>query len=238
MLLAGDVGGTKTLIGVFRRDSVRPAAVDIRTYRTLDFPNLGALALDFVKDAGTAAREIDAACFGVAGPVTGTSARLTNIPWVVEAGAMCRDLSVPRTYLLNDLEALAWSVSVLEPDEIEVLLEGEPDESGGAALLAAGTGLGMALLPKIDGRFVPRPSEGGHVDFAARNPPEQLLRNALIEEYARAELERVVSGPGLANIHRFVHPHRCAALTQPPDSREFPALVTRAALEDGCRDCL
>jgi glucokinase len=237
MLLAADIGGTKTLIGLFSPDAQRPATVQTRTYRTLDFPDLGALALDFIRNTGTDIRDITAACFGVAGPVKARRAQLTNVPWIVDLNAMSRQLPIAKTHLLNDLEALAWSVPVLDATEIEVLREGEPDDSGNAALLAAGTGLGVALLPKIAGRFIPQPSEGGHVDFAARTPQEQALQTALIREYGRADVERVVSGPGLANIHRLVHPHQCATLTPMPEPDDLPSRISRAALEADCSDC-
>lgn len=239
MLLAGDVGGTKTFIGLFARGPERPTALDIRSYRTLDFPTLTALCRQFLGDAVTDARKIESACFGVAGPIIGRRAQLTNVPWEVDADAICRDLPVPRTHLLNDLEVMAWAVPVLRADEIAVLRKGEVPaaDAGGAALMAAGTGLGIALLPRVDGRFVPLPSEGGHADFAARTPDEQVLQNALIRAYGRAQLEQVLSGPGLVNMHRFVYPHRCPTLNQPVESDEFPALISRAALEGDCPQC-
>jgi len=238
MLLAGDIGGTKTFMGLFAHDAARPDAVDIRSYRTLDYPNLGALAKQFLTDTKTNATEIEAACFGVAGPVNGSRAQLTNIPWVVDVDAMSGELALPRVHLLNDLEALAWSVPVLDQAELVVLREGHADPSGNAALIAAGTGLGIALLPNIGGRFVPRASEGGHADFAARNADEQTLLNALARQYGRTEVERVVSGPGLANIHRVLCAHQCETLTPFPASEDLPAAISRAALEAGCPSCI
>jgi glucokinase len=239
MLLAGDVGGTKTFIGMFAHDSERPSEVDIRNYRTLDFPNLTALCRQFLKDAATDAGKIQSACFGVAGPVSGRRAQLTNVPWEVDADAICRDLPIPRANLLNDLEVMAWAVPVLRRDELAVLLKGEqpPHNTGGAALIAAGTGLGVALLPRVDGRLVPQPSEGGHADFAARTEDEQRLQNSLIRESGRAQLEQVLSGPGLVNIHRLVYPHQCAALNQAMESSDFPALISRSAMEGDCALC-
>lgn len=177
MLLAGDVGGTKTLVGLFSTGTPRPVAVAIRTYRTLDFPDLETLALEFLRAAGTDAKAVDSASFGVAGQVTGSRAQLTNVPWLVDADAVGRQLGISHAHLLNDLEALAWSVSLLDPNEIAVLQEGQKDESGNAALMAAGTGLGVAFLPCVGGRLVPRASEGGHVGFAARNAREQILQS-------------------------------------------------------------
>lgn len=237
MLLAGDVGGTKTLIGLFAPGPRRPAAIDTRTYRTLDFSDLSAIASEFLRSTGTSAQHIDAACFGVAGPVESRRAKLTNVPWVVDVDAMGRQLPTPRIHLLNDLEALAWSVSVLEADEIETLQEGQADESGNAALLAAGTGLGVALLPKVAGRFIPKASEGGHADFAPRNQEELTLHNALSREFGRVDVERVVSGPGLAYIHRVMHAHQCPTLTPMPEPDDLPSHISRAALEANCTQC-
>lgn len=237
MLLAGDVGGTKTLLGLFIRDTWRPAAHEIRSYRTLDFADLGALCLHFLRETSTSPDDIEAASFGVAGPITGTRAQLTNVPWVIDLDALRAQLPVPHAYLLNDLEALAWSVPVLAADEIEVLHEGRPDPRGNAALIAAGTGLGVALLPHVDGRLVPLASEGGHADFAARNADEHTLASALIKEYGRVDVERIVSGPGIATIHRILHPHQCATLTPMPPAEDLPPAISHAALEVGCPSC-
>ena len=239
MLLAGDVGGTKTFIGLFAHGGGRPTVVDVRSYPTLDFVSLTALCRQFLQDAATDARKIRSACFGVAGPIVGRRAQLTNVPWEVDADAICRDLPVPDAHLLNDLEAMAWAVPVLRDDELAVLREddGPAEHEGGAALIAAGTGLGIALLPRVDGRLLPQPSEGGHADFAARTPEELTLLNALVREYGRAELEQVLSGPGLVNIHRFVYAHRCPTLSQPHEPGDLPALISHGALVAACPQC-
>lgn len=237
MLLAGDVGGTKTLLGLFGRGDARPSAVEIRSYRTLDFTDLGSLCLRFLRETSTTPADVEAVSFGVAGPVTGTRAQLTNVPWVVDVDALRSQMPVARAHLLNDLEALAWSVPVLTSDEIEVLHEGRPDPAGNVALIAAGTGLGIALLPHVDGRLVPRASEGGHVDFAPRNPDEQALAAALMKEYGRVDVERVVSGPGIANIHTTLYPHQCDSLTPMPAFEDLPPAISRAALEGSCPLC-
>ena len=238
MLLAGDVGGTKIFLGLFAGNGARPKAIEIRSYRTLDFPDLGAVSLHFLRETSTAPHDIEAAVFGVAGPITGARAHLTNVPWIIDLDALRRDVALPRAHLLNDLEALAWSVPVLTSDEIEVVHEGRPDADGNVALIAAGTGLGIALLPNIDGRLVPRASEGGHVDFAPRNADEHALARSLTLEYGRVDIERVVSGPGLANIHRILHPHQCGTLTPMPPSHDLPAAISRSALEAGCPSCI
>jgi glucokinase len=237
VLLAGDIGGTKTIIGLFTATASRPALIETRTYRTLDYSGLGALSKRYLEESGTNPSDIAAASFGVAGPIRGTRAHLTNVPWTIDADELRRDLGIPRADLLNDLEAMAWSIAVLESDEIEVLQEGVPDPRGNVGLIAAGTGLGIAVLPNVDGRLVPRASEGGHVDFAARNEDETRLAAGLAKEFGRVDVERVVSGPGIAHIHRLLHPHQCPTLTPSPTPHDLPAAISRAALEAGCPEC-
>lgn len=237
MLLAGDVGGTKTLLGLFATGAQRPEAVEVRSYPTLEFADLAAVCLRFLADASARTSDITAASFGVAGPIVGNRAQLTNVPWIIDLDALRRDVPVTRAYLLNDLEALAWSLPVLEPGEIENLRDGQVDPRGNVALMAAGTGLGIALLPSVDGRLMPRASEGGHVDFAPRNADEDALALALRAEYGRVDIERIVSGPGVANIHRILHKHQCATLTPMPSVDALPAAISRASLEAGCPLC-
>jgi glucokinase len=164
-------------------------------------------------------------------------ANLTNVPWVVDLDAFREDIPIPHAHLLNDLEALAWSIAVLGVDEIETLHEGTVDPRGNVGLIAAGTGLGIAVLPNIDGKLVPRASEGGHADFAARNETERELATRLADEFGRVDVERVVSGPGLAHIHRLLHPHQCETLTPAPAAAALPAAISRAALEARCPQC-
>jgi glucokinase len=237
MLLAGDVGGTKTLLGVFEASSRRPKLIETRTYRTLDFADLDSMLHAFLGEIGVEPATLLGACFGVAGPVEHGRARLTNVPWIVDGAVIGRQIPVRRAHVINDMEALAWSVPLLDSSELATLWSGQADPTGATALIAAGTGLGIALLPKIDGRFVPLPSEGGHVDFAPRTEDERALHAALVREFGRAELEHVVSGPGLVNIHRFIDPHQCRDLESGSSPDELPALISRAALEGGCDRC-
>jgi glucokinase len=237
MLLAGDVGGTKTLIGVFVAGATRPRPLDVRSYVTREFPDLGTLISRFLHDLELDARGIEAACFGVAGPVEEGQAQLTNVDWVIQLDSVRAHLPRARAYLLNDLEALAWAVSVLQVEEVEVLQGGNETDGGPAALLAAGTGLGVALLSKTGHGLVPQASEGGHVDFAPRTQAEQRLQSALIDRFGRAELEQVVSGPGLANIHTALYPHTCETLAAPYPFSSLPALISSAALTAGCPEC-
>jgi glucokinase len=235
MLLAGDVGGTKTLLGLFSAAGHRPVLEKAAAFATMEARSLVEIVSQFLEPSRPPS--LEAACFGVAGPVTGQRARLTNVPWAVQATDIAKAFSIPSVTLLNDLQAMAHSVPVLTSDELLSLQQGRPSPGGNAALIAAGTGLGEALLHWVDGRFVPSPTEGGHADYGARTPAEIGLLQMLTSLYGRAEWEHVVSGPGLVNIHRFTHPHGCSACDLSIDPQHAPSTISRAALEHRCPQC-
>lgn len=241
MILAGDVGGTKTLLGLFRAGGDRPASVLVREYATLDFDSLDDVVGAFAEETNTT--RVDAVSIGVAGPVTGDVARLTNVPWLADISTVAQRFAHCPTLLLNDLEAMASSIPVLEPDELAILQEGIAVPTGNAALMAAGTGLGEALLHNVGGRFVPAPSEGGHADFAARNPRELALVAELLPIYGRVENERVISGHGLVNLFRFTHGTQdvrraCDVVDGSLDVGELPAAISASALNHQCEQCV
>jgi len=240
MFLAADVGGTKSLVGLFRRGADRPEQMVIREYTTLDFDSLDEILTTFLDETGTSS--VDGVCVGVAGPVSGLVARLTNVPWLADLSPMAERFPGRPVLLLNDLEAMAYSVAVLEPEELCVLQEGVRVPSGNAALIAAGTGLGEALLHNVGGRFVPSASEGGHADFSARTPRELALVHELTRTHGRVDVERVVSGPGLVNLFRFTHGSStleaaCRVIGRDFDPAELPAIITRTALARRCEQC-
>jgi glucokinase len=235
MLLAGDVGGTRTRLGLFARAPERPKPVAVAEFVTLKYESIEDMIDAFLSEADE--HRIDEVALGVAGVVTRDVARLTNVPWVVDAGAVADRLGIRRLSLLNDLEAMATAVPVLEPDELAVLQEGTPQPDGNAAVIAAGTGLGGALLHNIDGRFIPSPTEVGHTDFAARTPREIELLQELTRTYGRAEYEHVISGPGLVNLARFTHGGQLCAQLAGADAA-IPSLVTRSALAKRCCHCI
>jgi glucokinase len=191
----------------------------------------------FERESEVAHASIDRACFGVAGPVIGEVAELTNVPWRVDARRVARAFDMGRVSLLNDLEALAWAVPVLHEGEVHTLQEGESLRGGNIAVIAAGTGLGEAMLHNVDGHFVPSASEGGHADFAARTEREFDLVRALTARFGRVEVERVISGRGLLNIHTAVHEEPCAAGID-VDSPDAGAAISTAALDRRCRRCI
>jgi glucokinase len=237
MLLAGDVGATKTLVGLFAPGRGRPEPVEVQAFPTLAHPSLEAIVDAFLARQPGGRPEIDAATFGVAGPIVDRVARLTNVPWSVDADQLRRRFTFPRVGLLNDLEAMAFSVESLRPDELEVLQEGRRAPAGNAALIAAGTGLGEALLHRVGGWFVPSATEGGHADFAPRTGEEIALLERLARDYGRVSYERVLSGPGLVNVWRFTHDAACAVVDEAADPATLPSLISASALGRRCRDC-
>lgn len=240
MLLAADMGGTKTLVGLFRHGGARPEAAVVREYATLDFDSLDEIISTFLDETG--AGDIEAVCLGVAGLVSGLTARLTNVPWLADATPLARRFRGRPVELLNDLEAMAYAIPLLHPDELAVLQDGAAARPGNAALIAAGTGLGEALLHDVDGRFVPIASESGHADFAARTPREIALVHALTPVHGRVSIERVLSGRGLVSLFCFTHGtddirRACRAIGPDVDRLDVPAALTRTALDGQCEQC-
>lgn len=238
MLLAGDIGATKTLVGLFTTAPVRPQPVAVAAFTTLDHPSLETIIEEFLSAQPGARPVIEAASFGVAGPIVEQVAQLTNVPWRVDASAISARFGLPRVTLLNDLQAMAYSVPVLEERELLTLQKGRRVPTGNAALLAAGTGLGEALLHNVGGRFIPSPTEGGHADFAPRNTDQIGLLKELIRQYGRADYERVLSGPGLVNVHRYMHPNGCPVCDPSVDPAHGPSMISRSALEGRCDRCV
>jgi glucokinase len=238
MILAGDIGGTKTLLGLFDAAPVRPRSIAVHSFSTLDYDDLPSMISAFLDAQDTPRGAIDRACFGVAGPVIDAAATLTNVPWRIDARAVASAFTTGRVFLLNDLEAMAWSVPVLREAEVHVLQEGVALRGGNIALIAAGTGLGQAMLHWVDGHFVPSPSEGGHADFAARNDREVALMRDLTARYGRAEVEHVVSGRGLINVYQVVHTQQPCRGSIDLDAPDAAAAISRAALDRTCDRCV
>jgi glucokinase len=254
MLLAGDVGGTKTLLGLFSPTAERPAPIEIGEFATLDYDGLEPIIREFLGAWKVDPRTIVASSIGVAGAVTDQVARLTNVPWLVDGEAVAAALGLKRLRVLNDLEALAYAVPLLEQDELAVLQQGIAAPGGNAAIIAAGTGLGVSMLHNVEGRFIPCASEGGHADFAARTPRELELARALYQVFGRFDVEHVISGPGLVNIYQFTHqsfgtgpmitpnsiaPARlCAGVGPNAYIGDLPARIYESAREQRCPDCV
>jgi glucokinase len=237
VLLAGDLGGTTTRLGLFERSGPRPETRVIREFATLEYDGLAPMVVEFLGEHGVHPRDVGMAVVGVAGPVVDQSAQLTNVPWPVSSEGLRSGTGLPRVELLNDAEAMALAVPLLRADELQVLQAGQADPAGNGLLLTVGTGLGVCFLHWVDGRLAPMVSEGGHADFPARTPRELDLVRYLAERYGRVDVERVASGRGLANIADFVHGGRCPAAPRDLDPADYPAHVTAAATAGSCPAC-
>lgn len=200
-ILAGDVGGTTTRLALFESRGSRLRKLAETAFSSRDWPSLDGPVGAFLAEAGTECRR---AGFGLAGPVQGRRVRMTNLPWVVEADALAARFGFEEVALLNDLEAAAWGVGDVREDERRVLQAGRPGAAGNAAVVAAGTGLGVAGLYWDGRRHHPFACEGGHAGFAPSGDVEGELLRRLEASHGRVSWERVVSGPGLVAIHELL----------------------------------
>jgi glucokinase len=239
MILAGDIGATKSLIGLFDAGEGRPEPLRIESFPSTDFDDLPSIVRAYLKKEPSAPR-ISAACFGAAGPVIDEQVHMTNVAWSISAAEMRDTLGLDRVRLLNDLEAMAHAVPVLRPDELKTLQAGEAESQGNAVLIAAGTGMGQSILHYVGKRLIPIPTEGGHVDFAARTEREWALRRFLRERTGRVHLEGIVSGLGIVNIAQFTHESESCptAGALDPDDRDVPKRISAAAMDGSCPHCV
>ncbi len=234
MIIAGDIGGTKTNVALYEAEGDRlGGVVALQSFPSGKYPSLEAILEEFLlahKDA-----RLTGACFGVAGPVVGNSVDATNLPWDVRAEVLAEILKVESVRLINDLEATAYGIEVLEHSRLLTLSEGNGNWHGHRALIAAGTGLGMGGI-YFDGlHYHPMASEGGHADFSPRDEREYQLLVYLKEQLnGRVSCERVVSGMGLYNIYSFLRDRKIfeepAWLAEEIAAGDKSAAISKAAL--------
>jgi glucokinase len=198
MILAGDVGGTKTRLALFDggRDPLRT-----ETYGTAEHASLVEIVGRFLNGSSA---DVASACFGVAAPVANGAVSTVNLPWPIYAHELVEVLELPSVAVVNDLEANARGVEVLGAEDLAVLNPGDRDTNGTRAVVSAGTGLGEAALVREGTRYRAVATEGGHTDFAPRSDVEIELYRFLAREYGHVSYERVCSGMGLTNIYRFL----------------------------------
>ncbi len=240
LVLAGDIGGTKTSLALFSVKGDKLHAELTRTFPSKRYSGLGPVLQDFLAGDGP---KLDAACFGIAGPVVDGKVKTPNLPWMVDTAELRRALKLDAAWLLNDLEAGAYGIFTLGNDEFCTLNEGTMRQSGNKALIAAGTGLGQAILHDDGHHFDPLASEGGHGDFAPRNELEIDLLRYLMGRFQHVSYERVVSGPGLFNIYRFFKERRGLAEPQWLTDRfaaadDDSAVISQAALAGEAEICV
>jgi len=201
VILAGDIGGTNTRLGLFRVVDRKIRPIEMATFLSQQSASLEIMVRSFLSGR----RERVRACaVGVAGPVRDGRSGVVNLRWPVDARKLARAVGLDRAYVINDLEAAAWGVLHLPPRATVSLTPRVRPHEGNGAVIAAGTGLGMAILFWDGERHIPSASEGGHASFAPRNELEMLLLQHLARNLDRVSIERVVSGPGLSTIYKFL----------------------------------
>jgi glucokinase len=234
LLLAGDIGGTKTDLAVVSPSGELRRPLARQRYPNDDYGGLEEIAQQFLRDSGL---QVRAAAFAVAGPVVDGRARLTNLPWQMDERTLTSDLGLDRAWLLNDLVATASAIPLLQPDDLHVVKQGEQAPHSPIAVIAPGTGLGEAFLTWEDSGYRAHGSEGGHASFAPTNELELELLRAMWEEFEHVSFERVASGVGIPNLYDFLRdlkgmpesPHLAGLLAQ-TDDRTRP--IVQAALDD------
>jgi glucokinase len=201
MLLAGDIGGTKTDLAIFSHGAGPHSPLVQAEVRSADYPSLQALVREFLAKVKT---PVDRACFAVAGPVIDGRIKTTNLPWVMDEGSLAKELNFRSVRLMNDLAAVARAIPVLRASDLCTLNVGEPIPEGSIGVIAPGTGLGESFLTWDGSRYVAHSSEGGHADFAPTDERQIRLLQYLLKRLDHVSVERVCSGIGLPNIYEFL----------------------------------
>jgi glucokinase len=206
-VLAGDIGGTNARLAMVDIDVKAVRLLHERRFASRDFPGLAPIVRAFLADV---ADEPSRACFGIACPVVSGRCSATNLPWTIDVPSLAAEIGIPRTTVINDFHAVGYGVQRLSPADLVALQAGEPDERGVIALIGAGTGLGEAFLTWSGDGYRVHDSEGGHASFSARNDLEWGLLRALGSRLGHVSCERVLSGPGLVSIYRYLLASGCA----------------------------
>jgi len=241
MILAGDIGGTKSNLALMEKKGDRLRVVFLHRYPSHEYTRFGDIIEDFLgrgRDflSASVPGRIQAAGFGVAGPVLDRGVHFTNLAWGIDADALERQLGTRHIVLLNDLEATGYSLACLAPEDLCTLNEGLLAPQGAQALIAAGTGLGEAILRWTGNRYVVVPSEGGHADFAPRTEKEIELLRYLKTMYRFVSFELIVSGRGFLTLHEFLNNSVRHPSFDEPGADPAPE-ITRLGLEGSCPVC-
>lgn len=239
MILAGDIGATRTRLAAFQTEGSRLECVVQKTYASQEHGGLQEILVEFIRTEGI---PVHSACFGVAGPVRGGKSKISNLPWTIDARELAGQLKLNSVGLLNDLEAYAYGIDALESKDFVTLSAGLEDAEGNRAVISARTGLGVAGLYWDGFRHHPFACEGGHADFAPRDLLQTELLAFLLKKHGHASCERVLSGPGIRNIYDFLRETKKA---EEPDwlrgqiagARDPSALISQLALEKKAEIC-
>jgi len=233
MILAGEIGATRTRLAAFDADGNKLQLVVEKTYLSQEHGGLPEMITTFIKTEGI---PVQSACFGVAGPVTAGRSKISNLPWTIDSRELANQLKLNSVGLINDLEAYAYGIDALESKDFVTLSEGAEDAEGNRAVISARTGLGVAGMFWDGFRHHPFACEGGHADFSPRNKLEMELLDYLQGKHRRVSCERILSGPGIKNIYDFLRDTK--KVDEPKELREQmseapdpPALISKLAAE-------
>src|SRR5947208_7914896 len=202
MLIAGDIGGTKTDLAIFTQEGGPHSPLVQEEVHSAAYPSLQALVTEFLKKVEI---PVERACFDVAGPVIDGRVKITNLPWVMDEASLARDLNLKSVRLLNDLEAVAKAVPVLRPSDVKTLNVGQPVPNGAIGVVAPGTGLGESFLTWDGGsRYIAHSSEGGHASFAPTDETQMGLLAYMLKHFDHVSYEHVCSGIGIPHIYEYL----------------------------------
>jgi glucokinase len=221
MLLAGDIGGTKTLLGLYESDRGARQPIAEAEFPSAKYPNLEEVVRAFL---GQGKEKPDYASFGLAGPVIQGRAQLTNLSWSLSEDSLAKNLGMKKVVLLNDMKAMAYAVPHLKGDDYEVINAGSKDPNGAMAVIAPGTGLGEGFLIWNDSKYIACSSEGGHADFSPNDATQAELWRYVFQKFGHVSWERVCSGTGIPNIYDFLRDSGYA-----PEPPAFAAKLAEAA---------
>ena len=200
MILAGDIGGTNARLAYFQRQNGHLRMISERVFLSREYSELGEIVSKFLEGAAT---RPEVACFGIAGPVHNGRVETSNLPWIIEQSRLAKQIQLPATVLINDLEANAWGIGALGAQDLIALNQVGPSV-GNQAVIAPGTGLGEAGLFWNGSQHQVYACEGGHADFAPQGELQIELLRFLASRYGHVSYERVLSGPGLVNVYEFL----------------------------------
>src|SRR5262249_55725575 len=201
MLIAGDIGGTKTDLAIYSPESGPHVPLAQTEVHSADYPSLQAMVKEFLNNTKMS---VDVASFDVAGPVINGRVKTTNLPWVMDENTLAKELNLKAAHLINDLEAVARAVPALRAEDLITINKGEPVANGPIAIIAPGTGLGESFLTWEDSQYVAHGSEGGHSDFAPTDERQIRLLQYLLPRFGHVGFERVCSGIGVPNIYEYL----------------------------------
>ena len=234
MILAGDIGGTHARLAYFQSQNGHLHLVSERVFPSREHSELGEIVSQFLNDSNT---RPEAACFGIAGPVRNGRVETSNLPWVIEQSRLAKQIHLPATLLINDLEASAWGIAALAAGDFVALNRVSGPAIGNQAVIAPGTGLGEAGMFWDGTRHQVFACEGGHADFGPQEDLQIELLRFLKARFGHVSYERILSGPGLVNVYEFLRESGCGK-----ESAEFAAalkqgdpaaVISRAALDGG-----